>query len=171
MISDGSSDFFDNAKAKAIAERPIPISSEIYEMHQRIKKAKLNDEVAYKFKTSQGTMSIKPSDIMEALEEQAKLDEVDFQPPEEDLQGWSIMYACDEAGNSRPLLLMRILPGPSKSIPYYKMEKDDEKMGDIIMRHVYKLSPAKIKWIRFRMKMVYHFNKFKEAFQTWANTH
>jgi hypothetical protein len=171
MIIDGHDVTEQFNAAGDIEKRPLPLDPEIARIYHNIKRTKPNDEVAYKFKTSQGTMSIKPSDIMEALEEQAKLEEFDLQPPEEDLQGWSIMYACDEAGKSRPLLLMRILPGPSKSIPYYKVEKDDEKMGDIIMRHVYKLSPAKIKWIKFRMKMVYHFNKFKEAFRTWANHH
>jgi hypothetical protein len=112
----------------------------------------IDDEVSYMFKTAHGKMIVKPSDIIEALKEQSEhADDIDLKPPEEDLQGWGIINATDENGNSRPLFLMRVLPNmyhPSHDI----FKEDDEIMCNLVMRNIYKLTPAKIKWLQFKMR-------------------
>lgn len=115
----------------------------------------MNDinEVEYTFKTSHGGVRVKPSDIITALNELSSQPEPDnICPPEEDLQGWSIINAMDEEGKSRPLFLMRVLPNNNHP-PYGVFHNDDETMRSIILENVYKLTPAKIKWIKFKTKM------------------
>lgn len=110
------------------------------------------DTDGYTFITSHGKMKIKPCEILQALEEQSKADE-SADISEEDLRGWAVINATDENGKSRPLLLMRVLPSPNHNIPNYVIAKDDNNMSNIIMRKVYKLTPLKIKWIKFSAKV------------------
>lgn len=113
-------------------------------------KINTNDESTYTIKTNNGKMYIKPSDIMQALEEQANTTNEDITPPEEDLSGWGVVYATDENGKSRPAFLMRVLPAMSQPQAYYKVAQDDKNMQDIILRKIYNLTPSRIKWIRFK---------------------
>ena len=119
----------------------------------------MDNEVVYKTKTSRGTVSFKSSDIIEALSEQSKLEVVEITPPEEDLWGWSVINATDEQGASRPLFLMRVIPGNNVPLSYSQIAGDDKKIGEIILKDVYKLTPFKIKWIMFKKNMVNKFNR------------
>jgi len=116
----------------------------------------------YEFTTKDGVMYIKPSEIMMALREQVQNETSDpLTPPEEDLEGWGIINATDENGVSRPLLLMRMLPAANNPIPYYKVMDDDTAMSRILLSQVYKLTPLRIKWIRFisKIKRIYEIIK------------
>ncbi len=116
-------------------------------------------EVQYTFKTSRGTVRITPNDILVALKEQSEKDyDDDIQPPNEDLQGWEIIHATDERGVSHPLFLMRKLPCGSHP-PHGLFKRDDDAMGDIILKKVYNLSESKIKWIRFKNRVCKWFNE------------
>ena len=122
-------------------------------------KSDSNEEAVYTTITSRGKMKFRPSDIMNALDEQSKLEDVDLTPPEEDLWGWSVINATDEQGASRPLFLIRVIPGNNIPISYSKVAGDDKKIGEIILKDVYKLTPFKIKWIIFKKNMKAFFNK------------
>lgn len=110
------------------------------------------EEVEYKFSTAHGIMRVKPSNIIDALKEQAEQEEIDIQPPEEDLKGWGIIYATDEEGKQRPLLLMRALPNQYHP-PYRTFSSDDMNMIDLVRKEVYKLTPSKIKWIKYKLRI------------------
>ena len=153
---------------KSIRERPLPLDSMMHKVLKTLKEERANeeransarrDEVVYTTVTSRGKMKFRPSDIMDALKEQSSLEGVEITPPEEDLWGWSVINATDENGASRPLFLMRVLPGNNVPISYSNVERDDEKMRNIILRDVYKLTPIKIKWITFKMKVMNRINK------------
>ena len=111
------------------------------------------DGVRYTFNTTHGKMWVSPGDIMHALEEQSNLENEELLPPEEDLQGWALIHGTDELGATRPLLLMRMLPvgGPPK--PYTEFRGDDIAMQDIILKGIYKLTPMKIRWLRFKKRI------------------
>lgn len=109
-------------------------------------------EIEYTFKTPRGTVRITPNDILVALKEQSEKECDDIQPPDEDLQGWEIIHATDEQGVSHPLFLMRKLPCGAHP-PHGLFKRDDDAMGDIILKKVYNLSESKIKWIRFKNKV------------------
>lgn len=115
-------------------------------------------EIEYTFKTPRGTVRVTPNDILVALKEQSEKEYDDIQPPNEDLQGWEIIHATDEKGVSHPLFLMRKLPGGSYP-PHGLFKRDDDAMGDIILKKVYNLSESKIKWIRFKNRIYKWFNE------------
>lgn len=107
----------------------------------------------YLVTTANGVMRVKPSDIIEVLKEHAKEDYTEILPPEEDLRGWSIINATDEKGVSRPLFIIRSLPGYRGHSSYQEFERDDKTMSEIILHDVYKLTPFRIKWIMYKNKM------------------
>ena len=108
-------------------------------------------EVSYEFKTTSGVVNITPDDIVTALKEQAEQSDHETHTCEEDLQGWSIINATDEEGKSRPLFLIRTIPGQNYP-SYSKFQSDDEKMQALIYRNIYRLTPIKIFWIRLKLK-------------------
>lgn len=110
----------------------------------------INDEVVYQFVTEHGIMRISPSEILKVLKEMSNQKYTEVLPPEEDLQGWEIINATDEDGKSHPLFLMRALPACT-NFNYTKYIKDDSVMADLILREVYKVTPSKIKWIKFKL--------------------
>ena len=134
------------------------------QLQEYVKPERVN-EIVYEFKTDKGTMRVKPSDIIQAMEEQSKVDPSDICPPDEDLQGWSLVYAKDEAGASRPLLLMRYLPGQTHPLPYSKVENDDRIMEELVMKKIYKLSYLKIKWLRFKKQIKTKYSKVVDKFK------
>jgi hypothetical protein len=109
----------------------------------------INDEVEYKFRTERGIMRISPSEIMKILAEVSERNNSEIVPPEEDLQGWDIINATDEDGKSHPFFLMRTLPFAT-SFNYKKFKKDDDNIVDLLLRDVYKVTPSRIKWIKFK---------------------
>ena len=115
------------------------------------------NEIEYTFKTSQGNVRVTPNDILVALKEQSEKEYEDIQPPDEDLQGWEIIHATDERGVSHPLFLMRKLPSGAHP-PHSLFKRDDDAIGDIILKKVYNLSESKIKWIRFKNRIYKWFN-------------
>ncbi len=123
-----------------------------------------NAGIKYEFKTSHGKMWVNPGDIISALVEQSNNECTDITPPDEDLQGWSIMNGTDENGVSRPLFLMRILPGPSVPIAYNYVAGDDYNMRNIILREIYKLTPFKI-WIKQLKRRMMNFFKFGRRYK------
>lgn len=130
---------------------------------QKTSATKRKDNIKYEFKTSHGKMWVDPSDIMEALFEMSncKETETDITPPEEDLQGWGIVFATDELGQQRPLLLMRALPTPSCIRPYSTVKNDDNILREILLKDVYKLTKFKIWWKTFKIKIKNLFKRKK----------
>lgn len=115
------------------------------------------NEIEYTFKTPQGNVRVTPNDILVALKEQSEKEYEDIQPPDEDLQGWEIIHATDERGVPHPLFLMRKLPCGAHP-PHSLFKRDDDAIGDIILKKVYNLSESKIKWIRFKNRIYKWFN-------------
>lgn len=120
--------------------------------------SKTDSKTEYTFKTPQGIVRVTPNDILVALKEQSEKEYEDIQPPDEDLQGWEIIHATDERGVPHPLFLMRKLPCGAHP-PYSLFKRDDDAIGDIILKKVYNLSESKIKWIRFKNRIYKWFNE------------
>ena len=116
------------------------------------------NEIKYTFKTPHGNVNVSYNDILVALKEQSEREYDDIQSPSEDLQGWEIIHATDEHGVSHPLFLMRRLPNGIYP-PYGLFKRDDDIIGDIVLKKVYNLSEFKIKWIRFKNKIRKWFNE------------
>lgn len=70
----------------------------------------------------------------------------------EDEKDWQVIYACDEEGNSRPLMIMRWLTIGKN---FSKEERDDlREIGDILVSKVVMPSKSKIWWFRTKRKIM-----------------
>jgi hypothetical protein len=111
----------------------------------------LDAEIEYVFNTKNGKVRVNPSDILRALKalSESSVNEAEILPPEEDLTGWDIINATDEEGKSHPFFLMRTLP-TSPNFNYSRYKSDDDNMVNRLLQDIYKVTPIKIKWIKFK---------------------
>ena len=96
------------------------------------------EESKYRFKTTYGEIWMKPSDILEALSEQAN--NISENCEVMDVTGWSLAYGTDENGHSHPMFLIRSVPADYRQIKSTDRMRDDVIINSIVEEKIYGLN-------------------------------